>query len=120
MNLVVKNILIATILISNISYASEKISLNKADVSNIYIYSNTNNIKKIYLTKNEELEFINNWNKAKERGPCKYRVAIWAIVESQSINTRKFRISSNNIKENNDYCYTFSKELSSKLYERTK
>lgn len=120
MNLVIKNILIATILLSNIGYASERKLLDKADISKIYIYSNTSNITKIYLTENEEKEFINGWNKAKERGPCKYRVAIWAIVESESINNRKFRISYNNIKENNDYCYTFSKELSNKLYGKIK
>lgn len=118
-------ILYLTILLSFCLYgcssfpsSSEKLALDHTKIERIYIYKNYDKIEKIYLTKNEAEAFVINWNSAKIRGPCKYRVAIWAIAKLNNGNNRKFRISANNIKGESDYCYTFTDEFSEVLYEK--
>ena len=113
------NIFLFFILLSaNTVHADEKVPLNKDNIVNIYIYKNTDKIEKLYLNEHEESEFIENWNGSNERGLCKFRATAWIIVRLNNGNTRKFRLSGNNIKEDSDYCYTINRAFSRKLYEK--
>ena len=102
------------------SFASGFIPIKESDIKSISIYPLNNKNKTIQLSKQEIQLFVTEWNNQKTIGLCKYIARIWLVVEHLDGTKRKFRLNSQNIKENNDYCYRISSTYSKLLYAKIK
>ena len=102
------------------SIASNSNPIKAGDVKKIIIYTTKNESKKIKLSERESGQFVKEWNNKKSIGLCKYIAIIWVEIEITNGSKRKFRINSNNIKENNDYCYKINRDYSNLLLLKLK
>jgi hypothetical protein len=57
------------------------------------------------LTSEQQRIFVEKWNTARSRGPCKYIARYWIDVYFKDKSKRTFRLNGASIKERNDYCY---------------
>jgi hypothetical protein len=60
----------------------------------------------IRLTKQQTKDLVTKWNNSKSEGPCKYFPKLWLTVTLKDGTTRTFRANGENIKEDNDWCYS--------------
>lgn len=57
------------------------------------------------LTAEQSKIFVEKWNSAKSKGPCKYIVLYWVDITLNDKTVRTFRVNGQSIKENNDQCF---------------
>lgn len=85
---------------------SNKTKINLDAVDYVEIKQKFNDQTSKRLTDEQTEDFVTNWNESKSEGPCKYMPKLWLTVTFTDGTTRVFRANGENIKENNDWCYS--------------
>ncbi|MBW6482092.1 MAG: hypothetical protein K0B10_03440 [Vicingaceae bacterium] len=93
----------------------EKSTINFKNVESIEIKNNlygqtSENIEIRELTSNQVKNMIDKWNNSKSKGPCKFGLQYWLFITMKDGTKRTFRVNGENIKENNDWCYSIGDE----------
>lgn len=91
------------------------IPINEKNIKSISIYHQQNKNNIIPLSKQEISDFVSEWNDKRPIGICKYLVSMWLAIEHKDGTKRKFRLNTQTIKENNDYCYKININFSNLL-----
>ena len=81
-----------------------KIDLN--DVDYIEIRLQLYDTITVRMTDLLNKEFVTKWNNSKSEGLCKYMPKLWLDVTFTNGTTRTFSANGENIKEDNDYCFS--------------
>ena len=71
------------------------------------------------LNSKQLADFVDKWNSSKSEGLCKYIANYHLSVHQKNGLIRTFRINADNIKENNDYCFSIiDKEYFDKIWKQ--